>query len=159
MKTKRLYQERTMQDRKSIMFYFSACVVIVGAVGYQYFAKRIPVSLNPIVSVLAMYVVVLVLGFILLLLFPAEGGLQYHFRQLSWIHLMLAASIIMVALGFLLMYRYGWHLSTGNLVTGVIANVILVGIGVGILGENVSSVNSVGIVLCILGVVLISYSS
>jgi hypothetical protein len=29
------------------MFYISACVAIVGAVGYQYFVKRVPASLNP----------------------------------------------------------------------------------------------------------------
>ena len=60
------------------MFYLSAIVAITGVVGYQYFVKRVPVSLNPIVSVIAMYVVVLVLGAILLLLFPAEGGFLYN---------------------------------------------------------------------------------
>ncbi len=109
------------------MFYISACVAIVGAVGYQYFVKRVPGSLNPFVSVIAMYVAVLALGVVLLTLFPAEGGLLHHFRQLSWIQLALAVSVIMIELGFLLMHRYGWTLGTGNLVTGVIINIILVG--------------------------------
>ena len=65
-----------------------------------------------------MYVAVLALGVILLPLFPADGGLRQNFRQLSWIQLTLAVSVIMIALGFLLMYRYGMNLGTGNLVTG-----------------------------------------
>lgn len=97
------------------MFYISACVAIVGAVGYQYFVKRVPASLNPMVSVIAMYVAVLALSIVLLTLFPADGGLLNHFRQLSWIQLALAVSVIMIELGFLLMYRYGWNLGTGNL--------------------------------------------
>ena len=141
------------------MFYISACVAIAGAVGYQYFVKRVPVTLNPFVSVIAMYVAVLVLGTALLVLFPAEGGLLHHFRQLSWIQLALAVSVIMIELGFLLMYRYGWNLSTGNLITGVIINILLVGIGVSLLGEKVSLVNVMGIALCILGVALISFRS
>ena len=141
------------------MFYISAFVAITGAVGYQYFVKRVPVSLNPIVSVIAMYVAVLALGVILLPLFPADGGLRHHFRQLSWIQLALAVSVIMIELGFLMMYRYGWNLSTGNLVTGVFINLILVGLGVTLLGEKVNIVNAMGIAFCVLGVALISYRS
>jgi drug/metabolite transporter (DMT)-like permease len=92
----------------------TTAVAIFGAVGYQYFVKRVPVSLTPIVSVIAMYVAVLALGVILLPLFPADGGLLHHFRQLSWIQLALAVSVIMVELGFLMMYRYGWNLSKGK---------------------------------------------
>jgi len=139
------------------MFYISACVAIAGAVSYQYFVKRVPASLNPIVSVIAMYVAVLALSIILLPLFPADGGLRHHFRQLSWIQLALAVSVIMIELGFLMMYRYGWNLSTGNLITGVFINLILVGLGVTLLGEKVSIVNAIGIAFCILGVTLISY--
>jgi uncharacterized membrane protein len=65
----------------------------------------------------------------------------------------------MVELGFLLMYRYGWSLGTGNLVTGVFINLILVGLGVALLGEKLSFTNAVGIVFCILGVALISLRS
>ena len=139
------------------MFYVSACVAIAGAVGYQYFVKRVPESINPIVSVMGMYVAVLVLGALLLPFFPAEGGLRQHVRQLSWIQLALAITVMMIELGFLLMYRYGWRLSTGNLVTGVFVNIILVSLGVAFLGEKVSNINMIGIVLSIIGVALISY--
>lgn len=139
------------------MFYISAGVAIIGAVGYQYFVKRVPASINPIVSIIGMYVAVLALGAILLLLFPAEGGLRNHFRQLSWIQIALAVSVIMIELGFLLMYRYGWSLGTGNLITGVFINITLVGLGITLFGEKVNSVNAIGITLCILGVALISY--
>lgn len=139
------------------MFYLSACVAIVGAVGYQYFVKSVPGSLNPIVSVMAMYVFVLALGALILIFFPVDGGLKHQIRQLSWIQIALAVTVVMIEMGFLLMYRYGWNLSTGNLVTGVIINIILVGIGAFLLGEKVSFVNAIGIAFCILGVALISF--
>ena len=141
------------------MYYISAVVAITGAVGYQYFVKRVPNSLNPIVSVIATYIAVLAIGVALLTLFPADGGLLHHFRQLNWIQLALAVSIIMIELGFLLMYRYGWNLSTGNLVTGVFVNLILISLGVTLLGEKMSFLNAIGFVLSILGVALISYRS
>jgi len=55
------------------------------------------------------------------------------------------------------MYRYGWNLSTGNLITGVFVNLILVGVGITLLGEKVNLINTIGIILSIVGVTLISY--
>mgnify|MGYP001157897141 CR=1 FL=1 len=45
-----------MPRENNSMFYVSAIVAIIGAVGYQYFVKRVPGSLNPIVSVMGFYV-------------------------------------------------------------------------------------------------------
>ena len=139
------------------MFYLSALIAIVGAVGYQYSVKKVPASINPIVSVLASYVVVLVLGLALLPFFPAKGGLGAHIRQISWVQFAVAGAILLLELGFLLMFRYGWNLSTGNLVTGAIINLGLLALGAAVLGEKVSLVNAIGIVICIVGVTMIGY--
>lgn len=139
------------------MFYVSASIAIIGAIGYQYFVKRVPISLNPVVSVMGIYAVVLALCAILLPFFPVEGGLLKHVRQLNWLQLALAASVFMIELGFLLMYRHGWKLGMGNLVTGAVVNVTLVGLGITLLGEKVSAINFIGIALSILGLALIGY--
>jgi len=139
------------------MYYISALVAIFGAVGYQYFVKQIPASINPVVSVLGIYFAVLAMGLILLPFVPPEGGLVRHIRQLNWTQLAVAGSVMLIELGFLLMYRSGWNLSTGNLVTGIFVNIILVSLGVWILGEKVNLFNAVGIILSIIGVTLISY--
>ena len=113
--------------------------------------------LNPVVSVIGSYIVVLVLGFALLPFFRAQGGLGQHVRQLNWVQVAIAVSILLIELGFLLMYRYGWNLSTGNLVTGVFVNLVLLGLAVTMLGEKLNLVNGIGIVICIVGVTLIGY--
>ena len=55
-----------MKGQNMNMFYLSAMVAIVGAVGYQYFVKQVPATINPIVSVMGMYVAVLVISIFLL---------------------------------------------------------------------------------------------
>jgi hypothetical protein len=147
----------TMQKGKKAMFFVPAMIAIIGAVGYQYFVKQIPAGINPVVSVIGTYIAVLILSFILLPFFPADGGLLKHFRQLTWVQLAVAICVLVLELGFLLMYRYGWNLSTGNLVTGVFINIILVTLGVALLGEKISSINAIGIAISILGVALIGY--
>lgn len=146
-----------MNSKNTIMFYISALVAITGAVGYHYFIKRVPGTINPMVSVIGLYVAVLMMGLVLLPFFPAEGGLLSHIRQLNWIQVALAASVLLIELGFLLMYRYGWHLSTANVVTSVFISFALAAIGLIWLGERVSLINALGILLCVVGVVLISY--
>jgi len=139
------------------MFYLSAAIAVVGAVGYQHLVKRVPASLNPVVSVIGVYGSVLVLSAILLVAFPTQGGLLRQFRQLSWIQLVIAVAVLMIEIGFLWMYRYGWELSTGNLVTGAVVNLTLVVVGLSVLGEKVNAANILGIAVTIIGVALIGY--
>jgi drug/metabolite transporter (DMT)-like permease len=146
-----------MNSKTKPMFYLSALIAIVGVVAYHYLVKLVPGTLNPLVSVIGLYLAVLVLTLFLLPLYPSDGGLLNQFRQLNWIQLGLAVSVLMIELGYLLMYRYGWNLSTGNVITGVIINLVLAVIGLVWLGERLSLVNGLGILLCVVGVVLISY--
>lgn len=78
-------------------------------------------------------------------------------RQLSWLHIGLAFSVLFIEIGFLLMYRAGWNLSTGNIMTGVVINLSLVIIGLLVFNEKLNTINFVGVILCIIGVTLINY--
>jgi len=148
-----------LERKNKAMFYISAIVAIVGAISYQFIVKRVPGTLNPVVSIMGLYLSVLAMGTVLLCLFPPQGGLISHVRQLNWIQVALAGSVLLMELGFLLMYRYGWNLSTGNLVTGIAINLGLLALGALLLGEKISLVNVIGIVLSIIGVALIGYKS
>ena len=139
------------------MFYVSAIIAVIGAVGYHYFIKRLPASLNPVVAVMGIYVAVLMLGATLLPFFPPEGGLAKHIRQFTWMQIAVAASVFMLELGFLLMYRSGWTISTGNLITGAVVNTALLGLGIITLGEKASPTNFIGVAICIVGVAMIGY--
>ena len=104
------------------MFYIAPTIVLLGAVSFHYFAGRIPTSLNPIVAVTATYVAIAIIAACLIPLFPSSGGLAEQVRHLSWIQIAMAISIILLDIGFILMYRNGWDISTGNLVTSVFTN-------------------------------------
>lgn len=139
------------------MYYLTAFIAIIGAVAYQFFIKKVTSSINPFVNVLGIYIVVLGFTIIALLIFPIPGGIIAHVRKLNYIQLILAGCIFLMEIGFLLMYRYGWNLSSGNLVTGVFINISLVGLGIFLLHENISLINFLGIILSIIGVAMISY--
>ncbi len=139
------------------MFYISIILAILGGVGYQYFVKLIPQTLNPIVSILMVYITGIFLCLLLLPFYPSEGGLATQVRQLNWIQIAIALSVLAIELGFLLMYRYGWNLTTANITTGVFTNLLLIALGILVIGEKISPINGLGILLSIIGVALIGY--
>lgn len=139
------------------MYLFSALLAVLGGVAYHHFVKRIPTTIHPIVSIVGIYVGVLLLSSALLALFPPVEGYGFHFRQISWVQFAVAVSVFLIELGFVLMYRAGWNLSSGNLVTGVFINIILVGLGLFLLREKVNLINAIGIILSLIGVAMISY--
>jgi len=137
------------------LHYASAALAVLGTIGYHNLVKKIPATIDPMVSILAIYLGVLITG-LALLPFALSGGRAWEsVQQLGWVQCGIAVCILMMELGFLLMYRNGWDLSVGNVVTGVFINIGLMTNGICLLGEKLSVVNILGVVVCILGVALI----
>lgn len=146
-----------MTSPNPFLYYLSAAVAILGTVGYHHLLKKIPESVDPIVSIMAIYIGVLVLGALAAPFLYSGGQIASAVTQLGWLQVGIAFCILLMELGFLLMYRSGWNLSTGNVVTGVTINLALMAIGIWVFREKLSLINVVGIFLCIGGVAMISY--
>lgn len=147
-----------MTDKGSL-FYVSAALAINATVGYHFFVKKIPTDINPLVSVIGIYVVVLVAAVVLVPFFVPKGEFMVNVQRLGWVQATIGIIVLGMELGFLLMYRYGWDLSLGNVVTGVVINIVLMAIGLLFLGEQLGRINIMGIMLCIVGVAMIGYRS
>ena len=91
-----------------------------------------------------------------LVLSPGDFAWREELRQLNWTAIALAFAIIGLDLGFILLYRTGFEVSLGALVTQTAAAMLLVGIGVLVFRERLSLANGVGIVLCLAGLWLVN---
>jgi drug/metabolite transporter (DMT)-like permease len=148
--------KRMSSNANGIMYYVSALVAIIGATSYQVIVKKVPSDLNPLVSMIGIYVMVLPVCLILLLILGRGLDLGAEIHKLSWRQPALAVGVIMMEIGYLLMYRNGWTLSTGNLVTGAIINILLVFADVFVMGAKLNAKTVAGIALCLLGVGLLN---
>lgn len=74
-----------MSEKGSFLYYLSAALAIIGTVGYHFFVKKISPTINPLVSITAIYMAVLAICIPILLLFPIQGGLVTHMKQLGWV--------------------------------------------------------------------------
>ena len=148
-----------MPGSNTTMYYISAALAILGTVGYHNLVKKIPATIDPVVSIISIYLGVLILGIVLVPFFYSSQKIVDSIHQLGWVQFGIAICIMLMELGFMLMYRSGWDLSTGNIVTGVFINLILLVIGVGLLREHLNIVNIFGVIVCLGGVAMIEYHS
>jgi uncharacterized membrane protein len=131
-------------------------LAILCTVGYHLVLKLTPAGVNPRLSLMLTYALVtLVFGVILLV---APGGFEWRqeLRQLNWTALALAVVIVGLDLGFLYLYRGGFEVSLGALVTQSAAAMLLLVVGVAVFREKLTLANAAGLLLCLAGLWLVN---
>jgi drug/metabolite transporter (DMT)-like permease len=131
-------------------------LAIAATVAYHVILKLTPAGANPLLSLLVTYGTVALLFAALLALGPGEFAWRQELRQLNWTAAGLALAIIGLDLGFILLYRSGFEVSLGALVTQTAAAMLLVGIGWLVFREKLTLAHGTGIVLCLAGLWLVN---
>ena len=131
-------------------------LAIVATVGYHLVLKVTPANVNPVLSLAATYLVVAVALVTVYLLAPAATPAREAVKLLNWTVFALAAAIIFLDVGFLMLYRSGFDVSLGQLVTQSAAALLLLGLGVVLFRERLNLANLAGIALCVVGLWLIN---
>lgn len=131
-------------------------LAIACTVAYHVVLKLTPAGANPFLSLMATYGTVALLFGAVLALAPGEFAWREEARHLNWTAIALAVAIIGLDLGFILLYRTGFEVSLGALVTQTAAAMLLVGVGVLVFREKLSPANGIGIVMCLAGLWLVN---
>ena len=131
-------------------------VAIACTVGYHLVLKLTPAGVNPLLSLLVTYALVTVLFGTLLLVSPGGFEWRQETRQLNWTAIALAVAIVGLDLAFLFVYRSGFEVSLGALVTQSSAAMLLLVVGVAVFREKISLANVAGVVLCLVGLWLVN---
>jgi drug/metabolite transporter (DMT)-like permease len=139
------------------LFYFSITLAIFSSVLYHFSAKSVPSNINFAVSLVVTYGVALVMTLIVALLFPAQNGFAFEFKQLNWSSFLLALAIVGIEFGFLLTYRAGWNLGIAAVLVNVVASLILVPVAINVFKDKISWVNIAGIFVCLAGLVMLNW--
>ncbi|KPK94333.1 MAG: hypothetical protein AMJ88_04150 [Anaerolineae bacterium SM23_ 63] len=103
------------------------------------------------------YATSMLLSILLIPLFPVSTSFVEMIKKVNWVSIALGIAIVGVEVGYLLAYRAGWQISLGAIVSNVAVAVLLLPIGILLFREKLSTVNYVGIVLCVLGLVMTNW--
>lgn len=131
-------------------------VAILCTVGYHLVLKVTPAGANPLLSLLVTYALVTALFGLLLLATPGGFEWRHELRQLNWTAPALALVIVGLDLGFLYLYRGGFEVSLGALVTQSAAAMLLLAVGVTVFREKLTAPNVLGLAFCLVGLWLVN---
>jgi uncharacterized membrane protein len=139
------------------MFWFAILLTIVSNVFYHIFQKITPQDANPVLALAVSYLVAGLVCLALLFLFPLEEGMRQSVRQLNWVTIGLAFTLVGLELGFLLAYRAGWDISLAGLASNATVSVLLLPVGILIFKEQLTRTNTTGVLITIIGLVLMNW--
>jgi multidrug transporter EmrE-like cation transporter len=131
-------------------------VAIAATVAYHVVLKLTPAGANPYLSLAVTYAVVTTLFSVAYVAMPGGMNLRAAIGELNWTALALGVVVVFLDLGFFMLYRGGFNVSLGALVTQSAAALLLLLLGVAFFAEKLSLTNIGGIVLCMAGFWLIN---
>lgn len=131
-------------------------VLAASNVIYNLCSKATPSAINP----LAMLVVVYIIGAITaaFMYYTTSGGpgLQEELKHLNWAGILMGLAVVGLEMGNIYMYKAGWELSAGFLLSSIIVALALLVIGILVYRDEVTLTKIAGIVVCLIGLYLIN---
>lgn len=139
-----------------MIFILTASLAALSTVLYNLFQKLTPPGANPALALSVTYAVALCVTLMFFAFYPL-GDPGAALQKLNWASLALGLAIAGVEIGTLLAYRAGWQISLLAIMVNVVASLALVLIGVVFFKEKLSLVNTLGILICIAGLVMVNF--
>lgn len=137
--------------------YLWPLLLVVGAnTFYHICSKGTPSSVQPFATLTVTYLTAAALSLLLFFLTSESKQLFTELRSINWTAFAFGASIIGLEFGYIQLYRAGWSVSVGPMVSNTALACVLVVVGVLLYKEAIHLNQIVGILLCVAGLVLIN---
>ena len=132
-------------------------LVVVGAnTLYHICAKSTPEGISPFASLALTYLIAGIVSFIMFFITSEQKNILQEMAKANWATYALAASIVFLEFGYILVYRVGWPVSTASLVCNLTVCCILLFVGLLFYKEAISIKQMVGILVCGIGLFMVS---
>jgi len=137
-------------------FALALCIAVTGQVLYHITQKSVNPAAHPVASLIMFYLVAAVLSLPLFWFFPITGSVAEELGRMNWAVWGVAASIVLIEIGFLLAYRAGGSLSSAFVLTAAVVTTSLLLVGIFVFKEAVTMTKIAGVGLCLAGIWLVS---
>lgn len=123
---------------------------------YQICAKSVPEKANAFGSVTVTYLVgALITGTIFLVGVKPANALA-ELGKLNWASILLGCAIVGLEAGTVFMYRAGWKISVGSLISNIGLAIVLLFVGALVFREQITVRQLAGVAVCAAGLYLIT---
>jgi drug/metabolite transporter (DMT)-like permease len=153
--TKEFIHAKRKQENH-MLFYLPIMLMILGTTAYHIAQKSVPAQLNPLFSLALNYFTAFAGTLLLIPLYPSRSAGPWSPKGINWASLAVGLFIVAVELSVLLAYRTGWRISLLSTLGNTASALLLVAVGLLFFHEHISTRNLAGVLLCLVGLTLIS---
>lgn len=136
-------------------YYLPILLVIGSEVLYHTSSKATPDSINPLASIAISYIVGMIIAFIFYFITSPVKNLAVEYSHLNWSAFTLGIAVILMELGYIMVYKVGWDINVASLICNASLALILIVLGALFYKESLTARQLLGVAFCLLGFVLI----
>jgi drug/metabolite transporter (DMT)-like permease len=138
------------------MFYLSILIATAGLVIYHWSLKRVPKDAHFMWVLACAYVLAAVMCVVAARITTGQAPWTKPTASMGLTLLMLAGGVVLIEIGTLLAYRYGWPLGTAGPASNALSLVLLIPIAFLIYNDRLSITQWAGLALCVSGLILLT---
>ncbi len=136
-------------------FFLPVFIVVVSNVIYDVSAKSIREDLNAYAGTTIIYSILVVFYFLVFVIFNPSASISVEMSKVNWAVLTFALATIGLESGYIFLFRAGWNISLGGMVCNVMLAMCMLVVGQLLFHETVSSIQYLGVIFCITGLILV----
>ena len=143
-------------DNTAISLIFPMVLVVLANTMYNICTKSTPGDVDPFVTLIFTYVTAIIVTIILFFVISRPENVAFEISKINWTSIVLGISIVGLETGYILIYRAGWKVSNASVVANICLACTLLIVGFVAYKENISLKQVLGIVICIVGLILVT---
>ena len=131
-------------------------IVLLSSTFYNICMKSMPSDINPFGLLMITYVGAAIISAIIFVFVVGPSDVGTEISKVNWTYIILAFAIVGLEVGYVFVYRAGWTISTASVVSNICIACVLLIVGYMLYKENVSLNQVMGIIVCMVGLILIT---
>lgn len=131
-------------------------IIVASNCFYNICTKSTPEGINAFCALVVTYLTAAVITAALFIWEVKPANALFELSKINWSSFILAFAIVGLEIGYILLYRAGWKISSGALVANICLAFILIVIGALLYKEQITLRQVLGIGFCVVGLVLVS---
>lgn len=143
-------------DNNVLGLFIPILMVVCANTMYNVCTKSTPAEVNPFITLFFTYLVAAGITVILFFIFGNSSNIIAEISNVNWTSIVLGISVVGLETGYILIYRAGWKISNASVVANILLAISLILVGYVIYKENINLKQILGIVVCMVGLILIT---
>ena len=143
-------------DNTALSLILPMVLVVLANTMYNIFTKSTPGDVDPFATLIFTYITATIVTVILFFVISKPEDAVFELSKINWTSIALGIAIVGLETGYILIYRAGWKVSNASVVANICLACTLLIVGFVIYNENISLKQILGIVICIIGLILVT---